>query len=69
MPYAKTGGLADVAGALLTELGALGHDVRAFMPLYASVRRAHPELRPVTDLQNIEVAIGTARYALSLIHI
>ena len=45
MPYAKTGGLADVASALLQELGRLGHDVRAFMPLYASVRRAHPELQ------------------------
>ena len=32
MPYAKTGGLADVAGALCAELAGRGHDVRAFMP-------------------------------------
>jgi len=66
MPYAKTGGLADVAGALLGELGKLGHDVRAFMPLYAPVRRAHPELRPVPGLENIEASIGATRYAYSI---
>ena len=33
-PYAKTGGLADVAGALPIELSKLGHDVKVFMPKY-----------------------------------
>jgi starch synthase len=66
MPYAKTGGLADVAGALLQELKLLGHDVRAFMPLYASVRRAHPELRPVLGLQNVGISIGATDYAFSV---
>ena len=42
VPYAKTGGLADVAGALVQQSAALGHEVRAFMPLYSVVRRAHP---------------------------
>ncbi|MHC1744744.1 MAG: glycogen synthase GlgA [Syntrophobacteraceae bacterium] len=37
-PYAKTGGLADVAGALPGALKRLGCDVRVFMPLYRSVR-------------------------------
>jgi starch synthase len=66
MPYAKTGGLADVAGALLQELKQLGHDVRAFMPLYASVRRAHPELRPVLGLENVGIRIGATNYAFSV---
>jgi len=65
-PYAKTGGLADVAGALLQELKELGHDVCAFMPLYASVRPAHPELQPVTGLENSRLAIGPKRYAYSV---
>ncbi|MGC9158798.1 MAG: glycogen/starch synthase, partial [Terracidiphilus sp.] len=39
VPFAKTGGLADVVGALAPELAGLGHDVTVFLPLYASVRR------------------------------
>jgi starch synthase len=66
MPYGKTGGLADVAGALVQELERLGHEVRAFMPLYASVRRAHPGMEVVSGLENAEISIGRARYAYSL---
>jgi starch synthase len=36
-PYAKVGGLADVAGALPKALRALGHDVRVAMPAYRSI--------------------------------
>ena len=43
-PFSKTGGLADVAGALPLALAARGHTVRVFSPLYALVSRAG--LRP-----------------------
>ena len=47
VPYAKTGGLADVSGALPAALGGLGCEVVAMMPLYGSVDRddliRHPE--------------------------
>jgi starch synthase len=37
-PLAKTGGLADVAGALPRALRRLGHDVRVILPSYRSIR-------------------------------
>lgn len=37
VPFAKTGGLADVAGALPKEIEKLGHEVKVFMPKYYSV--------------------------------
>ena len=37
VPFAKTGGLADVTGALSIALGALGHEVTLVLPLYRSV--------------------------------
>jgi hypothetical protein len=36
-PFAKTGGLADVAQALPKALKALGHDIRTVMPKYLSI--------------------------------
>lgn len=39
-PLAKTGGLADVVGALPRELVKLGHQVAVFLPFYARIRRS-----------------------------
>src|SRR5207237_8771613 len=36
-PFAKVGGLVDVAGALPYALRAMGHDVRVVMPRYGSI--------------------------------
>ena len=66
MPYAKTGGLADVAGALLRNLRLAGHDVRGFMPLYPVVRARHPVLRPLAGLEQIPISIGSSEYAFSI---
>ena len=38
VPFAKTGGLADVVGALPLEIVRLGHRVSVYMPLYPQVR-------------------------------
>ena len=66
LPYAKTGGLADVAGALVQNLRLRGHEVHAFMPLYAAVRAAHADLQPVAGIQEIPLAIGGTEYRFSL---
>ena len=36
-PFAKTGGLADVCGALPVELARLGHEVTVFLPAFRQV--------------------------------
>ena len=41
VPFAKTGGLADVAGALPLALEILKHEVIIIMPKYKSVNQAH----------------------------
>ena len=56
-PFAKLGGVSDVAAALSKELHRLGHDVRLVMPRYRQVDIGHHDLRPVvTDLG---VRLGT----------
>jgi starch synthase len=55
-----------VTGALIRELAQQGHEVRAYMPLYASVRRAYPAMQPVLGLQNLGVTIDTRAYSFSV---
>ena len=46
VPFAKTGGLADVAGALPRELEKLGHDVAVFMPAYRCIGSSAQVIEP-----------------------
>ena len=43
VPYSKTGGLADVVGALPRALAHLGHQVSVYVPRYRSTRLSDPE--------------------------
>ena len=56
VPYAKTGGLADVAGALPKALAALGHNIKLILPLYSQVDRAKYNLRRFAAGLSAEVA-------------
>lgn len=47
VPYAKTGGLADVAGILPKFLKKAGHDVRVVIPLHGCINQEKFELRPI----------------------
>src|SRR6266851_3515055 len=56
-PFAKMGGIADVAASLSKELRRLGHDVRAVLPRYRQVDIAHYGLVPV--VRGLQVPLGT----------
>jgi starch synthase len=56
VPFAKTGGLADVAGALPKFLKALGCDLKVIMPYYRVVKESGLPLQYLG--QEIEVPIG-----------
>ncbi|MCI0457046.1 MAG: glycogen synthase GlgA [Gemmataceae bacterium] len=57
-PFAKTGGLADVAAALPKALAQLGHDVRIVLPLYREVKRERFGLGPTAA--RVAVRVGPA---------
>jgi len=57
IPYAKTGGLADVAGALPREFAKLGHDVILMVPRYRELDRSGRSLRPLITLA-VETPVG-----------
>jgi starch synthase len=66
-PLSKTGGLADAAGALAKYLGATGHDVRLFTPLYASIDRAKFPMQPLEGLQQVPLQVGPHHYVFSVV--
>ena len=65
-PFAKTGGLADVAGALPIHLAAQGHDVRMFMPLYSKIDSERYLLTPVEFLRDIPIRLGSQVFSFSV---
>ncbi|MBV8205757.1 MAG: glycogen synthase, partial [Acidobacteria bacterium] len=44
VPFSKTGGLADVAGALPKALAAMGHELTVYLPKYRQTRLEAPRL-------------------------
>ncbi len=65
-PFAKTGGLGDVAEALPHMLRARGHDVFVVAPLYGSIDLHRHALRPVKTLRGLQIQLGEHLYELSV---
>jgi starch synthase len=57
VPFAKTGGLADVCGALPIELARLGHKPIVMLPAYREIQTAGVPIEPTGA--HFEVAIGS----------
>ncbi len=56
VPYAKTGGLADVVGALPTALHKLGYKVRVALPYYRMVKQGGFETKVVIDSLPVSIS-------------
>jgi starch synthase len=56
VPFAKTGGLADVIGALPYHLEKLNHNISVFMPLYKQIKESGTKLEK-TEI-NLEIKVG-----------
>jgi len=62
-PFAKTGGLADVIGALPAALHAAGENVAVVMPWYRSVRLASS---PREALRDLRILLGPRTYTANI---
>jgi len=58
VPYAKTGGLADVAGSLPAELAGLGCDVKIFIPKYSRINESSYKLKYNWDIGEMPIRIN-----------
>lgn len=57
-PFAKTGGLADVSGALPQIIRELGHEIRIMMPRYGNISERKFKLHDVIRLREIPIPIA-----------
>ena len=69
VPFAKTGGLADVAGALPKAIRLLGHDIRVAMPRYGRVEAERFGLKRVLDTVNVPMDEQVEQAAVLIGHI
>ncbi len=70
-PFAKTGGLGDVAGALPIAQAELGHEASVWMPLYRTARNdlQRRGLTPELACDPFEVEVGFERFQIGLLKV
>ncbi len=66
-PLAKTGGLADVVAALAKYLHGTGHDVRVFLPAYASIDWPAIGARRIFGLDELRLEFAGHRYVYTVL--
>ncbi len=65
-PFAKTGGLADIAGSLPLALKSLGCDTKIFTPYYRETKKGGFNIKLIK--KDIETELGNASFDFSLYH-
>jgi starch synthase len=65
-PFAKTGGLADVSGALPQTIRQLGHEIRVMLPRYGSINERKARLHDMIRLKEIDIPVGNHAYPASV---
>src|SRR5438105_12018157 len=60
-PYSKTGGLADMVGALAKALARAGHRVGVISPLYLGIRERLSELKRLDLLLEVPLGVHQVR--------
>jgi starch synthase len=58
VPFAKTGGLADVSGALPQVIREMGHDIRIIMPKYQAVSDRKFKIHDIKRLTDMPITVG-----------
>ncbi len=64
IPYAKTGGLADVVGTLPSYLEKAGHEISIFMPFYRSIRKSDIDIK-LSDI-TFDIQLGDIEHTVTL---
>ena len=65
-PFAKTGGLADVSGALPKSIKQFEHEIRVMMPRYGLIDERKANLHDMARLREIPVPVGTRLFPASV---
>ncbi len=65
-PFAKTGGLGDVASGLSSFLARQGGDVRIFVPFYASLAKTPEKFPKVDFIQGVPLQLGALKFTYGL---